>query len=335
VVGQVRAVGRGSVEIDSIAGFVCELRCGRTRHVTSHSNPRRPAKPWACGRRRCRRERAARPRSIRAGRDTGARGRVPKSRSSSSSEHVICLRKSSARGVPTSSTGGPDPSTTPVSPEPPRCGRSGLDVTLRGPGAFLIAGGGAGSDTIVPAPGAPFPNDGVVSSGGRGDDRLSAPRNSWGSLGGGAGDDVQTGGWQGDNLLGGNGGDRLRDAGAADLIAAGQGRGRIFGGPGRDRINSRRLQTRHGALRRRPGSRQGGPTRSVARLRSDPPPLVPTRVSSCPPPVVWTLPSSTQGWGPATIRGKPLPVAVRRGAEWPRWPRGAPPEVAVRPLLGH
>jgi ketosteroid isomerase-like protein len=39
VVGQVRAVGRGSVEIDSIAGFVCELRCGRIRHVTSHSNP--------------------------------------------------------------------------------------------------------------------------------------------------------------------------------------------------------------------------------------------------------------------------------------------------------
>jgi ketosteroid isomerase-like protein len=39
VVGQVRAVGRGSVNIDSIAGFVLELRCGRIRHVTSHSNP--------------------------------------------------------------------------------------------------------------------------------------------------------------------------------------------------------------------------------------------------------------------------------------------------------
>ena len=39
VVGQVRAVGRGSVDIDSIAGFVFELRCGRIRHVTSHSNP--------------------------------------------------------------------------------------------------------------------------------------------------------------------------------------------------------------------------------------------------------------------------------------------------------
>jgi hypothetical protein len=39
VVGQVRAVGRGSVDIDSIAGLVFELRCGRIRHVTSHSNP--------------------------------------------------------------------------------------------------------------------------------------------------------------------------------------------------------------------------------------------------------------------------------------------------------
>jgi ketosteroid isomerase-like protein len=39
VVGQVRAVGRGSVDIDSIAGFVFELRCGRIRHVTSHSSP--------------------------------------------------------------------------------------------------------------------------------------------------------------------------------------------------------------------------------------------------------------------------------------------------------
>jgi ketosteroid isomerase-like protein len=40
VVGQVRAVGRGSsVDIDSIAGFVFELHSGRIRHVTSHSNP--------------------------------------------------------------------------------------------------------------------------------------------------------------------------------------------------------------------------------------------------------------------------------------------------------
>jgi ketosteroid isomerase-like protein len=39
VVGQVRAVGRGSVDIDSIAGFVFELSCGRIRHVTSHSSP--------------------------------------------------------------------------------------------------------------------------------------------------------------------------------------------------------------------------------------------------------------------------------------------------------
>jgi ketosteroid isomerase-like protein len=40
VIGRVRAVGRDStLEIDTIAGFVCELRRGRVRRVTSHSNP--------------------------------------------------------------------------------------------------------------------------------------------------------------------------------------------------------------------------------------------------------------------------------------------------------
>jgi ketosteroid isomerase-like protein len=40
VIGRVRAVGRDStLEIDTVAGFVCELRCGRVRRVTSHSNP--------------------------------------------------------------------------------------------------------------------------------------------------------------------------------------------------------------------------------------------------------------------------------------------------------
>ncbi len=117
---------------------------------------------------------------------------------------------------------GPGPEHHPgLNLNPSDAGDQDVDVTVRGPGAYLIAGGAAGNDTIVPAPGAPFPNDGVVSSGGRGDDRLSAPRNSWGSLGGGAGDDVLTGGRQGDNLFGG------------------PGRDKIFGGPGRDRVNSR------------------------------------------------------------------------------------------------
>src|SRR5215213_7086414 len=40
VVGRVSARGRGdSVEVDSLAGFVLELRHGRIRRVTSHSDP--------------------------------------------------------------------------------------------------------------------------------------------------------------------------------------------------------------------------------------------------------------------------------------------------------
>jgi ketosteroid isomerase-like protein len=40
VIGRVRALGRdSSVDIDSLAGFVFELRWGRIRRLTSHSNP--------------------------------------------------------------------------------------------------------------------------------------------------------------------------------------------------------------------------------------------------------------------------------------------------------
>jgi Ca2+-binding RTX toxin-like protein len=135
---------------------------------------------------------------------------------------------------------GPGPQHHPgLNLNPQDAGDQDVDVTVRGPGVCLIAHGAAGNDTIVPAPGPPFPNDGVASSGGRGDDRLNAPRNSWGSLGGGADDDTLTGGRQGDNLNGGDGNDRLKAAGGADSIRAGQGRDLIFGGPGRDRINSR------------------------------------------------------------------------------------------------
>jgi RTX calcium-binding nonapeptide repeat (4 copies) len=135
---------------------------------------------------------------------------------------------------------GPGPQHHPgLNLNPRDAGDQDVDVTVRGRGAYLIAGGAAGNDTIVPAPGAPFPNDGVVSAGGRGDDRLSAPRNSWGSLGGGAGDDVLTGGRQRDFLFGGDGNDHLRGTAGADLLSGGSGRDMIFGGRGRDRINSR------------------------------------------------------------------------------------------------
>jgi Ca2+-binding RTX toxin-like protein len=120
-------------------------------------------------------------------------------------------------------------------------------------GAYLVANGAAGNDTIVPAPGSPFPYDGVVSWGGRGDDRLIAPRNSWGALIREAGDDVLTGGRQGDNSFGGAGNDRLSGTGGADSLRGG-GRDLIFGGPGRDRINwrdSKRDRVRCGAGRDR------------------------------------------------------------------------------------
>jgi hypothetical protein len=121
---------------------------------------------------------------------------------------------------------------------PGDAGDRDVDVTVRGEFASLIADGAAGNDTIVPGPGAPFPNEGVFSKGGRGDDRLIAPRNSSGILDGGPGDNLLIGGRQGDVLLGGDGNDRLRGAGGADLVIAGRGRDVIFGGPGRDRINS-------------------------------------------------------------------------------------------------
>src|SRR5918995_5262983 len=135
---------------------------------------------------------------------------------------------------------GPGPGNHPgLNLNPGDAGDRDVDVTVRGLGAFLIANGAAGNDTIVPAPGAPFPNDGVVSVGGRGDDQLIAPRNTWGSLGGEAGDDVLTGGRQDDNLFGGGGNDRLRSAGGPDSLRPGAGRDLVFGGPGRDRVNSR------------------------------------------------------------------------------------------------
>jgi hypothetical protein len=47
--------------------------------------------------------------------------------------------------------------------------------------AFLVAKGGGGRDTIIPSPCALFPNGGVSSQGGRGDNRLMAPKNTGGT----------------------------------------------------------------------------------------------------------------------------------------------------------
>src|ERR671911_3076720 len=106
---------------------------------------------------------------------------------------------------------GPGPGNHPgLNLNPGDAGDRDVDVTVRGLGAFLIANGAAGNDTIVPAPGAPFPNDGVLP-----------------------------GGRQDENLSGGGGTDRLRSAGGPDSLRPGAGRDLVFGGPGRDRVNSR------------------------------------------------------------------------------------------------
>jgi Ca2+-binding RTX toxin-like protein len=114
-----------------------------------------------------------------------------------------------------------------------------VDVTVRGQFAFLVANGAAGNDTIVPAPGAPFPNDGVYSEGGRGGDRLVAPRNSGGILEGGAGNDVLIGGRPRYLLYGGRGNDRLDGGGGRDQLIGGRGRDLLSGERGRDHINAR------------------------------------------------------------------------------------------------
>jgi Ca2+-binding RTX toxin-like protein len=115
-----------------------------------------------------------------------------------------------------------------------------VDVTVRGgPFAVLDVEAGAGDDTVVPAPGALFPNDGVFTFGGTGNDRISGFGNSEGILVGEDGDDVLTGGRGADNLIGFGGDDRIRAAGGADVIDPGPGRDLVRSGPGRDRINSR------------------------------------------------------------------------------------------------
>jgi hypothetical protein len=122
---------------------------------------------------------------------------------------------------------------------PRDAGDRDVDVTVRGADTFLVANGLAGNDTIVPAPGSQFPNDGVFSTGGPGDDHLIAPRNSWGILEGQGGDDVLLGGRRGDDFQGGGGHDRLISDGGDDSIRAGPGHDLIVSGPGRDRIGSR------------------------------------------------------------------------------------------------
>jgi Ca2+-binding RTX toxin-like protein len=115
-----------------------------------------------------------------------------------------------------------------------------VDVTVHGSEfSSLHAMGRGGDDSILPAPGALFPNDGVFSTGGPGSDRLVAPRNSGGLLEAGPGDDVLIGGRRGDDLEGGGGNDQIKGAAGNDRIEAGSGRDVIRAGAGHDHIEAR------------------------------------------------------------------------------------------------
>jgi len=122
---------------------------------------------------------------------------------------------------------------------PRSSGDQDVDVTVRGRFSFIIAEGASGDDTIIPAPGGLFPNDGVDSEGGPGNDLLIAPPNAWAFLEGGPGKDRLTGGRFGDFLDGGAGNDRVVGGAGPDVIKGGRGRDLLSGGRGPDRINSR------------------------------------------------------------------------------------------------
>jgi hypothetical protein len=121
---------------------------------------------------------------------------------------------------------------------PRDAGDQDVDVTVKGGFlGFLIADGGGGRDTIMAAPGAVI-REGVFSKGGRGDDRLIAPKIGFSILEGGAGDDVLTGGKEDDTLRGDAGKDRVAGAGGSDEIEGGRGKDLLSGGRGRDSIKA-------------------------------------------------------------------------------------------------
>ena len=122
---------------------------------------------------------------------------------------------------------------------PGRAGDRDVDVTVEGDLATLNAVGRGGNDSILSAPDALLPNDGVFSTGGKGDDRLEAPRDGGGLLQGGPGDDVLIGGRRGDAIEGGGGRDQISGAGGKDRIEPGSGRDVIRAGSGHDHIEAR------------------------------------------------------------------------------------------------
>jgi Ca2+-binding RTX toxin-like protein len=154
---------------------------------------------------------------------------------------------------------GPGGASVGLNLNPGSAGDEDVDVTGGPGGRFpaLVHHGGAGNDRIIPGPNAVAVKGPINAYGGRGDDLLIAPQNTSGSLIGGRGNDiisggrvgffiggrgndVITGGRLGDIILsGGAGADRIAGERGSDRIEGGRGRDLLLGGRGRDVILAR------------------------------------------------------------------------------------------------
>jgi Ca2+-binding RTX toxin-like protein len=115
-----------------------------------------------------------------------------------------------------------------------------VDVTTVGTFSVLVADGAAGNDMIGPGPSPVADIEAVNAYGGRGDDVLTAPQNTYGVLIGGSGNDIIRGSRLGDFILfGGAGRDRIAGKDGDDRIVGGRGRDLVSGGRGPDLIKVR------------------------------------------------------------------------------------------------
>jgi hypothetical protein len=116
-----------------------------------------------------------------------------------------------------------------------------VDISAGGLYAFIVAEGGKGRDTILPARPLESVPGGAFSVGGGGNDILAASRNG-DIIGGGAGRDLIRGGPSFDWIGGGAGKDRVSGAGGADAINPGGGQDIVLAGPGRDFVKTQDSQ---------------------------------------------------------------------------------------------
>ncbi len=134
---------------------------------------------------------------------------------------------------------GPGGANAGLNLNPGNAGDRDVDLTVRGRDSSVGAFGAGGNDTIIPARGVATSGDLFFVDGGRGNDRLVAPRNVSSTLLGGPGNDTLTGGKLFDFLAGHQGNDRVTGNSGRDEIDGGPGSDLLLGGPGRDVIGSR------------------------------------------------------------------------------------------------